>query len=182
MTCYRSLFSHIYAYTQSDFQPSLTFPFCQRLMINYFIYGRDSVHTSLQDSQSLGSHTGLMEFTPSLFSKTPNTSPNFYAWSHASKSPMGIRVSPQCTCKRMETIVITATNRPPYQITHRWCCQRLPSYECLWNFRRAQNGLEDMCLARMHAEIGSLCHGSCAWPASSIRTPNDYPEIFMSTM
>lgn len=132
MTCYRSLFSHIYAYTQSDFQPSLTFPFCQRLMINYFIYGRDSVHTSLQDSQSLGSHTGLMEFTPSLFSKTPNTSPNFYAWSHASKSPMGIRVSPQCTCKRMETIVITATNRPPYQITHRCVakdCQATNVYE-----------------------------------------------------
>ena len=88
-------------------------------MINFFIYGRDSVHTVLQDSQSLGSHTGLMEFTPSLFSDVPNASPIFYAWSHASKSPMGTRVNPQCRCKRMNTIDISATNKPPYQITHR---------------------------------------------------------------
>jgi len=117
-----SCFSHIYAYTQSDFQPSLSFPFCQKLMVNFFIHGRDSVHTVLQDSQSLGSHTSVMEFTASSPSN-PSAQPNFYAWSHAAKSPMGIRVKPQCKCKRMESIRITTTENP-YTVTHR-CTAKL---------------------------------------------------------
>lgn len=88
-------------------------------MVNFFIYGRDSVHTALQDSQSLGSHTGLMEFTPSLFSAVSNTLPRFFAWSHASRSPMGTRVKPQCECKRLDTISITTTDQSPFLITHR---------------------------------------------------------------
>ncbi|KJA15890.1 hypothetical protein HYPSUDRAFT_1066647 [Hypholoma sublateritium FD-334 SS-4] len=119
----KKLFTHIYAFTQADFQPALSFPFCEKLVNAFLVFDRFSIHGILQDSQSLGAHTGIMEF------KASGGPPNHYQWSHASKSPLGNRISPQCVCGRMDSIKVTSgitkiqieenTFKSVYEIKHR---------------------------------------------------------------
>ncbi|KJA23358.1 hypothetical protein HYPSUDRAFT_137783, partial [Hypholoma sublateritium FD-334 SS-4] len=115
----KALFLRIYAYSHTDFQPSLCFNFVERHIVNFFIYGRYSLVPLLQDNQVLGSHTGIFEFCGSLPGQ-PNKLPALYRWSHPSKAPFGQRISPQCKfCKCVNTVKTVHVSDDSYTVVHR---------------------------------------------------------------
>ena len=109
---HRAYFNHIYTFTQGNFQPSLSFPFFNRLVLDAFVYERKSVKYVLQDSQGLGAHTSVMEFTqqqvmPAKGMRKPYTitGPTHFTWTHPGTAPAGKAISLQCSrCKCIGTM------------------------------------------------------------------------------
>ncbi len=101
---HRQYFNNIYTFTQANFQPSLSFPFFHRLVLDTFVYDRKAVKYVLNDCQGLGSHTGIMEFTRrrDLLVKGSRkmlqiTGPTQFTWTHPGVSPAGKAIDMQCS-------------------------------------------------------------------------------------
>ncbi|KJA14720.1 hypothetical protein HYPSUDRAFT_150030, partial [Hypholoma sublateritium FD-334 SS-4] len=104
----KQYFNNIYTFTQANFQPSLSFAFFHRLVLDTFVYDRKAVKYVLQDCQGLGSHTGIMEFTTLRI-----TGPTQFTWTHPGAAPAGKAINMQCIkCKRIGTMKRVKDNSP----------------------------------------------------------------------
>lgn len=93
---FSGLFHSILAFTQTDFQPSLTFKLFQDIGINHFLYERQSLKYALRDNPGLGAHTGIISFQQGQV--------NTFTWTHRGSCPMGNPITPQCpVCKEVNT-------------------------------------------------------------------------------
>lgn len=107
------------AFTQANFQPSLSYHFCQRVTINSFIFQRFTLVPALQDSQGLGAHTSVMEFYGPEAGKK-RSEPMLYTWSHPGRAPSGHRITLQCSeCKCIDSIKISKISKNSRCVTHR---------------------------------------------------------------
>ncbi len=111
---YSGCFMRIFAYTQANFQPSLSYHFVERLTILSFIYQRYALTPALEDSQTLGAHSGVVEF----HSDTRN--PTLYTWSHPIHAPCGHRIIMQCQeCKSLNSFEVEKISKNRRLIKHR---------------------------------------------------------------
>lgn len=91
-----SLFDRIFAFTQSNFQPSFTHEFVMTISLNHFLFRRKSLQQVLLNNQSLGAHTNIVEITKNVFTT--------FKWTHPAIRPMGHSITNQCPdCKRLKS-------------------------------------------------------------------------------
>ncbi len=112
-------FHRILAFTQANFQPSLSHHFCQRVAINFFIFERFTLVPALNDSQGLGAHTSIIEFYgPDAVKK--RLGPMLYTWSHPGRAPSGHRITLQCEkCNCIDSIKVSAVSKKSRCVTHK---------------------------------------------------------------
>ena len=117
---FSGFFLRILAFTQANFQPSLSNHFCERVAINNFIFQRFSLVPALQDSQGLGAHTGIIEFHGPDTGGKKRSKPMLYIWSHPGKAPSGHRITLQCArCKCIDSIRVSKVSKDSRCVTRR---------------------------------------------------------------
>ena len=114
---FRDLFDKVLCFSQPNFQPSSTHKFVMDLALHTFVFDRMALINILQEQQSLGAHTDVVEFRE----KATTT----YRWTHPGARPMGndAPASVQCPqCGHLKTVSPKSTG----QIASTLKCSKCP--------------------------------------------------------